>query len=148
MNEPKEVADARLEETKRTARILELIQIIALQPHKYSRRDLAERFEVSVRMITKDLEVIRHGLKLSLRNEYGTYFFEQLPHLPTTVYSFTEALALLTAARTAQVSPGVNSAELAAAIARQSAPACCPPACGQPAPPPCCPSVHARRTGT
>ncbi len=110
--------DSRREETKRTARILELIQIIALRPCEYSRRRLAERFEVSERMIQKDLEMIRHGLKLSLCNEGNGYFFEQLPHLPTTFYSFTEALALLTAARTAQVIPGVNSAELAAAIAR------------------------------
>ncbi|MDW8101163.1 MAG: WYL domain-containing protein [Anaerolineae bacterium] len=38
--------------------------------------------------------------------------------MPTTTYSFAEALALLTAARAAQAIPGVNSAELAAAIAR------------------------------
>ena len=52
-----------------------------------------------------------------LKDENG-YYFERLPHLPTTTYSFSEALALLTAARAAQAIPGVNSAELAAAIAR------------------------------
>jgi len=108
----------RCEETKRTARILEIVQAIALAPRHYRRRDLAERFGVSERMIQKDLEIIRHGLKLSLMNDGDGYYFERLPHLPTTVYSFSEALALLAAARAAQVIPGVNSAELAAAIAR------------------------------
>ena len=108
----------RCEETKRTARILEIVQAIALAPRYYRRRDLAERFQVSERMIQKDLEIIRHGLTLSLTNDGDGYYFERLPHLPTTVYSFSEALALLAAARAAQVIPGVNSADLAAAIAR------------------------------
>jgi len=40
-----------LEETKRTSRILELVQIIAVAPRRYLRRDLAQRFEISERMI-------------------------------------------------------------------------------------------------
>jgi hypothetical protein len=36
-----------LEETKRTSRILEIIQIIAAHPCELRRRDLAERFDVS-----------------------------------------------------------------------------------------------------
>jgi len=99
------------------ARILELIQIVMLR-RRTRRRELAERFEVSERMIQKDLDVVRHGLKLELRRDADGYYFGQLPHLPTTEYSFPEALALLEAARAAQVIPGVNSAELAAAIAR------------------------------
>lgn len=106
------------EETKRTARILEMVQIIAINPSRYRRSGLAERFEVSERMIQKDFDVIRHGLKLALMKDENGYYFERLPHLPTTNYSFSEALALLTAARAAQAIPGVNSAELAAAIAR------------------------------
>lgn len=113
--------DYRLEETKRIARVLEIVQMIAVAPHCYSRRQLAERFEISERMIQKDLDVVRHGLKLPLLHDSKHYFFERLPRLPTTAYSFAEALALLTAARAAQAVPGVNSAELAAAIARLEA---------------------------
>jgi predicted DNA-binding transcriptional regulator YafY len=108
----------RFEETKRTARILEIVQIIAIHPHRHHRSDLAAHFEVSERMIQKDLEIIRHGLKLALTRDPDGYYFERLPHLPTTDYSFAEAVALVTAARAAQAIPGVNSAELAAAIAR------------------------------
>ncbi|MDR3567859.1 MAG: hypothetical protein P4L43_07505 [Syntrophobacteraceae bacterium] len=54
------------EETKRVSRILELIQIINAQPGRYRRRDLAARFEISERMIQKDLDVIRNGLKLAV----------------------------------------------------------------------------------
>ena len=121
MPDPIQSSGYRLEETKRIARVLEIVQMIAVAPHCYSRRDLAERFEISERMIQKDLDVVRHGLKLSLLHDGRRYFFERLPHLPTTTYSFAEALALLTAARAAQAFPGVNSAELSAAIARLEA---------------------------
>jgi len=108
----------KLEETKRTSRILEIVQIIAVAPRRYRRGGLAERFGISERMIQKDLEIIRHGLKLAVLHDSAGYYFASLPQLPTTAYSFSEALALLVAARAAQAIPGVNSAELAAAIAR------------------------------
>ena len=117
-NDEPDTPGHRLEETKRTARILEIIQLIAGKPRQYRRGDLAERFEISERMIQKDFDVVRHGLKLVLMKDGDGYYFERLPHLPTTAYSFSEALALLTAARAAQAIPGVNSAELAAAVAR------------------------------
>jgi predicted DNA-binding transcriptional regulator YafY len=100
---------------------LEIIQQIAVAPHHWSRRDLARHHEISERMIQKDLELIRFRLGLSLAHENGTYCFERLPHLPTAAYSFSEALALLAAARAAQAIPGINSAELAAAIGRLEA---------------------------
>ncbi len=108
----------RQEETRRTARVLDIIQNIAAAPHYWTRRRLAEHYEVSERQIQKDLQIIRHGLRLSLCRSVDGYYFEDLPHLPTTAYSFSEALALLVAARAAQAIPGINSAELAAAIAR------------------------------
>ena len=118
VNDPLDEPASRLEESKRTARILEIVQLIAGNPRRYRRADLAQRFEISERMIQKDLDIIRNGLKLLLCNDRSGYFFDRLPQLPTTPYSFSEALALLIAARTAQLIPGVNSADLAAAIAR------------------------------
>ena len=106
---------------RRTARVLEIIQQIAVAPCRWSRRDLARHHEISERMIQKDLELIRFRLGLSLVHEDGAYFFDRLPHLPTAAYSFSEALALLAAARVAQAIPGINSAELAAAIGRLEA---------------------------
>ena len=103
---------------RRTARVLDIIQWITLYPRHWSRRALAEHYGVSERMIQKDLEIIRYRLGLSLQHEDGTYYFERLPQLPVATYSFSEALALLAAARAAQAIPGINSAELAAAIAR------------------------------
>lgn len=111
-------AGGRDNQIRRTARILEIIQQIATQPGFWTRSKLAERHEVSVRMIQKDLELIRIRLGLPLLFENGAYLFERLPQLPTAIYSFAEAVALLTAARLAQAVPGINSAELAAAIAR------------------------------
>lgn len=103
---------------RRTARVLEIVQQIAAAPRRWSRRALAEHHEIGERMIQKDLELIRRRLGLELRHENGTYYFERLPHLPTTAYPLPEALALLAAVRAAQAIPGINSAELAAAIAR------------------------------
>ena len=110
--------EGRDDQIRRTARVLEIVQQIALRPRGWTRRRLAEHHEVSERMITKDLELIRRRLGLPLLNDGDGYYFERLPHLPTTAYTFAEALALLTAARAAQAIPGVNSAELASAIAR------------------------------
>jgi len=111
----------KLEETKRTSRILEIVQIVATAPRRYLRRDLAARFEVSERMIQKDLEVIRHGLKLSLSHSPEGYHFEEVPRLPALQYTFAEALALLLAVQAARQVSGVSSTELAAAVARLEA---------------------------
>lgn len=110
--------EGRDDQIRRTARVLEIVQQITLRPRGWTRRRLAEHHEVSERMITKDLELIRRRLGLPLLNDGDGYYFERLPHLPTAAYTFAEALALLTAARAAQAIPGVNSAELASAIAR------------------------------
>ena len=111
----------KLEETKRTSRILEIVQTIARAPRRYLRRDLAQRFGVSERMIQKDLEVIRHGLKLSLLHSPDGYYFEEVPRLPTLQYTFAEGLALLLAVQAARQVSGIGSIELAAAVARLEA---------------------------
>lgn len=112
---------ARLEETKRVRRVLEIVQLVAVQPKRWLRRDLAERFELSERQIDKDLQLIRHGLLLSLRHSAGGYFFEQLPSLAAAPLRFEEALALLLAVQAARQTAGVDSADLEAAILRLEA---------------------------
>jgi len=97
------------------------VQIVATAPRRYLRRDLAARFEVSERMIQKDLDVIRHGLKLSLSHSPEGYYFEEVPRLPALQYTFAEALALLLAVQAARQVSGVGSTELAAAVARLEA---------------------------
>ena len=121
MPDADEFSDGRDDQIRRTARVLDMVQQIAVRPRHWTRRKLAEHYELGERMIQKDLGLIRVRLGLALRNDGDGYYFEHLPHLPTTTYAFSEALALLTAARTAQAIPGVNSAELAAAIARLEA---------------------------
>jgi predicted DNA-binding transcriptional regulator YafY len=108
----------RTEDTKRVARLLAIVQMIATAPQRYRRRDLATRFEVSERMIQKDLEVIRHGLLLPLERGPEGYYFERMPRLPALQYTFSEALALLLAVQAAQQVSGLDSPELAAATAR------------------------------
>lgn len=108
----------RLEEIRRTARILDIVQNIAIAPRRWTRKALAAKYEVSERQIQKDLTIIRYRLNLDLENEGDGYFFKKIPRLPTLSYTFSEAIALLLAARVAQTLPGIDSAELASAIAR------------------------------
>lgn len=108
----------RIQETKRTARILEIIQLIALKPRQLRTANLSQRFEISTRTIKKDLEIIRHGLRLELSSSPDGYYFESTPNLPVLAYTFTEALALLQAAQVARRISGIDSQELSAAVAR------------------------------
>lgn len=109
---------AKPEEIKRTARILNIVLLIATAPRRYQRKHLVERFEVSPRMIDKDLEVIRHGLKLPLMKDKSGYYFEHMPELPALKLGFAEALALLMAVQSARSVSGLGGPELASAIAR------------------------------
>ena len=90
------------EETKRFSRLIQIIWMIAGRPERYLRRDLADRFEVSERMIQKDIDVIRHGLKLPLQHTRRGYYFEEGPSLPPLSLTFPEAVALLLAMQSAR----------------------------------------------
>lgn len=118
MNKTSFGAGQELEELKRTARILEMVQMIAVSPRRYRRKDFADRFEISVRMVGKDIDVIRHALRLPLIPSSQGYYFEEIPHLPAVQYTIPEALAVLLAVQAAQQISGVSSPELAAAVAR------------------------------
>ncbi|MBI1298729.1 WYL domain-containing protein [bacterium] len=110
--------ERREEETNRTARILEIVQLIATRPKQFRASDLAQRFEISERMVKKDIQIIRNALKLALFSSKSGYHFEEMPQLPAVNYGYTEALALLQAAQVARRVSGIDSADLSAAIAR------------------------------
>ncbi|MGC8492581.1 MAG: helix-turn-helix transcriptional regulator [Syntrophobacteraceae bacterium] len=106
------------EETKRISRILELIRIINARPDRYRRRDLAARFEISERMIQKDLDVIRNGLKLALGRSAEGYRFEEVPKLPAVGFSFAEAVSVLLAVEAGRANTGIGALDLDAAVER------------------------------
>lgn len=112
------IGSGRDEEIKRTSRILQIIHLIALRPRRYRAKDLAQHFEISERMIKKDLQIVRHGLRLSLRSSIQGYYFTETPQLPSVAYSFTEALALVQAVQVSRQVTGISSSDLAAAVAR------------------------------
>ena len=107
-----------MEELKRISRILEIIQMIAVFPRRYRRKDFARRYEISERMVGKDIQVIRHGLRLPLRSSPEGYYFESLPSLPAVQFPWTEGIALVMALQAAIHIPGASSPELRAAISR------------------------------
>lgn len=110
-----------LEETKRISRILELTQLIALHPRAHLRRELATRFEVSERMIQKDLDVIRHRLKIPLSHSPQGYFFEETLRVPSLRLTFPEALSLWLAVDAGRQLHGLQSPELYGALGRLKA---------------------------
>ena len=80
---------------------------------------LAQAFEVSERQITKDLDVIRHGLVLDLQYERGGgYYFDRMPNLPSLSYTLSEALAIFLAAEAGRRLVGIPQEDLSAALAR------------------------------
>jgi len=107
-----------LQETRRTTRLLDLIWRISAAPRQWSRKRLAAQYEVSERQITKDLEVLRHGLRFPIQRSVEGYYFEEVPRLPTASFSFEEALALLLAVRAGGALAGVDGEALAAAVGR------------------------------
>ena len=110
-----------LEEYRRTRRIVDLLLRIANHPRRWTRRALAELYEVSEKQMDKDILLLRHGLRMPLRHVAEGYFFERLTSLPALSLSLAEALSLLLAARLGQQMPGISRADLAAAIARVEA---------------------------
>lgn len=69
----------RMEETRRITRLLDLIWRIDAHPGRWSRAALAQHYEVSERQITKDLQILRHGLCMALIHERGAYRFTAPP---------------------------------------------------------------------
>lgn len=112
---------AREQETRRTARLLDLVWRIASAPREWTRKRLADHYEVSERQITKDLDLLRngrHGLRFDIHHAREGYYFERVPRLPTVAFPFEEALALLLATRAGGELAGVDGAALAAAVGR------------------------------
>ncbi len=112
---------ARLPETTRIARVLDIVWHINAAPRYWTRKRLADKFEVSERSITSDLELIKHRLNFDLANDRGKgYYFSKVPQLPSVSYSVAEALALILAARAARQFAGVPQRDLSLAITRLS----------------------------
>ena len=105
-------------ETRRLSRILQILRLVDANPHRYNRKALATHFEVSVRMIQKDLDVIRHGLKVEMMSSHEGYHLPIPPGLPHVKFNFGEALALLLAVQTARCNSGIHSTELDGSVTR------------------------------
>lgn len=115
---PDSPPEPRLEETKRISRVLRIIQLIGAQPRAWTRERLMQEFELSARMIDKDLELIRHGLCYDLRRGRGGYYFVGGPLLKPIELTVPEALALALAAQQARDTGTVDAAVIAGVLAR------------------------------
>ncbi len=108
----------KYEETRRIARVLRIISSISARPRYWTRRALAAEHEVSERRIQSDLQLIQQGLRFPLAHSRQGYYFLETRALPAVNFAFGEAVALLLAASVGRATAGVDSAELAAGLAR------------------------------
>jgi len=111
-------SEPRLEETKRIARVLRIVQMISAQPRVWTRRRLSQELEIGERMIDKDLELIRHGLCFDLRRVPDGYYFQQGPLLKPLELTASEALALALAAQQARDTGTVDAGVIGGVLAK------------------------------
>ncbi len=111
---------ARLEETKRIARLIKLAALLAAQPGRWRRASLSARYEVSERQIARDLELL-NGCGYAVRRTPTGYAFEHAPVLPTLSLDVPEVLALALAAGLARDAHDVDTATLGSALAKLEA---------------------------
>lgn len=107
-----------LEETKRVARLLDMVARISARPKMWTRRSLAQAFEISERRIQQDLDILVRRLGLPIRHSRSGYYLAEQRALPAVTFAFGEAVALLLSASVGRATAGVGTAELAAALAR------------------------------
>jgi len=110
--------EPRLEETKRVSRVLRTIRLVSAHPRTWTRARLAERFELSERMIDKDLQLLRHGLCFDLQHVQSGYYFATAPVVQPIELSVPEALALALAAQQARDTGAADATIMASALAQ------------------------------
>jgi predicted DNA-binding transcriptional regulator YafY len=110
----------------RTDRLYALVEELrAVAPRPRSARWLAERFEVSVRTVERDLDALRQsGVPIWAEpGRTGGYALDRNRTLPPLALTPAEALAITVAVRTAQGSPFGGDARSAAQKVRATLPA-------------------------
>ncbi len=107
-------------EQDRVARLVDMVLLLCQYPKRYTRAALAERYGVSERQITKDLQLLRDRLYLPIERDAGGagYYLTGVPRLQALQFTLSEALALLLAAEAGHFVPGVSAQELKTALSR------------------------------
>jgi predicted DNA-binding transcriptional regulator YafY len=111
-------SDPKLEESKRLGRVLRIVQIITAYPRQWTRGRLAEHFELSLRQIDKDLELIRHSLRYEVLRSSSGYYFASGPLLKPISLTMAEAAAVAIAAHQARDTGAVEGPIIASAMSK------------------------------
>lgn len=115
---PRTPGSGLLEETKRVGRLLDTIVRIQTRPKVWTRKALAQAYEISERRVQEDLEILVHRLRLPLAHCRTGYYFTDVQIIPSITFTFGEAVALLLSASVGRNMAGIDAAELAAALTR------------------------------
>ena len=98
--------------TYQMARIIKIAYLIHDQPRKWSRPRLAERFEVNIGTIQRDIDLLREmGIVIVPRGKQGYEMISDF-FLPALNLDFEEALALITAASFYKTTEGKQTVEV------------------------------------
>lgn len=98
--------------TYQMARVIEVASLIHNEPQKWTRSRLAERFEVNIATIQRDIDLLREmGIQIVPRGKRGYEMISDF-FLPDLNLDFKEALALITAASFYRAAEGKQAGEV------------------------------------
>ena len=98
--------------TYQMARVIEVASLIHNEPQKWTRSRLAERFEVNIATIQRDIDLLREmGIQIVPRGKRGYEMISDF-FLPDLNLDFKEALALITAASFYRAAEGKQGGEV------------------------------------
>ncbi len=109
------------EETKRTRRVIEILNVLSAQPRRWTQARLAKSFGVTERQIRRDMVLMRQGLLYQIERQKGGLVICGAPALPPLHLPLPEAIALALAANLARDSDDIDPATLGSALARLEA---------------------------
>ncbi|HSW58636.1 MAG TPA: transcriptional regulator, partial [Dehalococcoidales bacterium] len=88
-----------MERLKKADRMLKIWFLLRENPLRYTTRDLAEKFEVNVRSIYRDLVTLGNELNVPVYQDRGKWAIDKSCYLPPVRFTVPEALNILLAAR-------------------------------------------------
>lgn len=91
--------EAFLDRFKKTDRLMKIWLLIQKNPKRYTTQDLAEKFEVTVKTIYRDITSLGNEMNIPVRSENTRWIIDESHFLPPIRFTMAEALNIFLAAR-------------------------------------------------
>jgi predicted DNA-binding transcriptional regulator YafY len=91
--------EGHIDRLKKTDRLMKIWLLIQNNPHRYSTKDLADRYDVNVKTIYQDIESLGLELQVPVYQDKAHWVIDDSHFLPPVRFSQPETLNVLLAAR-------------------------------------------------